>query len=282
MAQLLKGAPAASALTESLAKRAAALTEKGVVPVLAILRIGVNESDIAYERGILKRCEKIGIRPELTILPADTTQEKVLSEIRRINEDPSVHGCIMFRPLPKHLNEAEICASLDVRKDVDCMTESSLTHVFTGRGSGFAPCTAESCIEILRFYGYDLKGKTAAVIGRSLVIGKPVSMLLLAENATVTMCHTKTADMPSVCRDKDFLIVAAGKAGIVDASFTNPKQVIIDVGINTDSEGNLCGDVDLASAEPACAAITPVPGGVGSVTTAILCRHVIEAAEDLS
>ena len=279
MAQLLKGLPVANAITDSLIERTNKLTGAGITPTLAILRIGENESDIAYERGILKRCEKIGIRPVLTLLPADVTQERVLNEIARINEDPSLHGCLMFRPLPGHLNESEICEALDVRKDVDCMTQRSLTHVFTGRGDGFAPCTAESCIEILRYYGYNLKGKTAAVIGRSLVIGKPVAMLLLAENATVTMCHTKTDDMPAVCRDKDFLIVAAGKAGIVNASYTNPDQVIVDVGINTDAEGNLSGDVAFAETEPACGAITPVPGGVGSVTTALLCRHVIEAAE---
>ena len=280
MAELLKGLPVANAITESVTKRVQTLTDKGIIPALAILRVGENDSDIAYERSILKRCEKTGIRPMLTVLPADAGEERVLAEIDRINNDDSIHGCLMFRPLPKHLNEAKICETLDVRKDVDCMTLSSLTHIFTGTGDGFAPCTAESCIEILKYYGYNLKGKTAAVIGRSLVIGKPVAMLLLAENATVTICHTKTADIPAVCRDKDILIVAAGKAGIVDASYTNPEQVIIDVGINTDADGNLCGDVNFASAEPACRAITPVPGGVGSVTTALLCRHVIEAAEN--
>ena len=281
MAQLLKGAPAAAALTEELAKRCGALKEKNIRPTLALLRVGENESDLAYERGILKRCDAVGIEVRKILLPADTDQESVLAEIKKINSDSEIHGCLMFRPLPKHLNEAEICEVLDARKDADCMTERSLTHVFTGRGEGFAPCTAESCIEILKYYGYNLSGKNVAVIGRSLVIGKPVSMLLQKENATVTMCHTKTADLPSVCRDKDILVVAAGRARIVDASYTNASQAVIDVGINVDADGNMCGDVDFASVEPACGAITPVPGGVGSVTTAILCRHVIEAAERL-
>lgn len=281
MAQLLKGAPAAAALAEELAKRCAALKERNIRPTLALLRVGENESDLAYERGILKRCDAVGIGVRKVLLPADTDQAAVLAEISKINSDPDIHGCLMFRPLPKHLNEAEICEALDARKDADCMTERSLTHVFTGRGEGFAPCTAESCIEILKFYGYNLSGKNVAVIGRSLVIGKPVSMLLQKENATVTMCHTKTVDLPSVCRDKDILVVAAGRARIVDASYTNASQAVIDVGINVDADGNMCGDVDFASVEPACGAITPVPGGVGSVTTAILCRHVIEAAERL-
>ncbi|MBR5733444.1 MAG: bifunctional 5,10-methylenetetrahydrofolate dehydrogenase/5,10-methenyltetrahydrofolate cyclohydrolase [Lachnospiraceae bacterium] len=281
MAQLLKGAPAAAALTEELAGRCGALKEKNIRPTLALLRVGENESDLAYERGILKRCDAVGIEVRKVLLPADTDQGTVLAEIAKINSDNEIHGCLMFRPLPKHLNEAEICEALDARKDADCMTERSLTHVFTGRGEGFAPCTAESCIEILKYYGYNLSGKNVAVIGRSLVIGKPVSMLLQKENATVTMCHTKTADLPSVCRDKDILVVAAGRARIVDASYTNASQAVIDVGINVDADGNMCGDVDFASVEPVCGAITPVPGGVGSVTTAILCRHVIEAAERL-
>ena len=281
MAQLLKGAPAAAALTEELAKRCGALKDRNIRPTLALLRVGENESDLAYERGIEKRCAAVGIEVRKVLLPADTDQASVLAAIADINSDPSVHGCLMFRPLPKHLDEAAVCEALDANKDADCMTERSLTHVFTGRGDGFAPCTAESCIEILKYYGYNLSGKNVAVIGRSLVIGKPVSMLLQKENATVTMCHTKTVDLPKVCRDKDILVVAAGRARIVDASYTNAAQAVIDVGINVDADGNMCGDVDFDSADPACAAITPVPGGVGSVTTAILCRHVIEAAEKL-
>lgn len=280
MAELLKGAPVATALTEELKKQADDLISRGKTPTLAILRVGENESDLSYERGALKRCEKIGIRAVSIVLSADATEEEVLGEIKKINEDSSIDGCLMFRPLPKHINEKRVCEALDPKKDVDCMTSASLTTVFTGRGEGYAPCTAQSCMEILKFYGFDLTGKNVTVIGRSLVIGKPVSMMLQAANATVTMCHTKTVDTAEIASRAEILVVAAGRAGIVDASYTNKDQVIIDVGINVDAEGNLCGDVDFASVEPCVKAITPVPGGVGSVTTAVLCKHVIESAQN--
>ena len=159
------------------------------------------------------------------------------------------------------------------------MTAGALAGVFSGKGMGFPPCTAQACMEILDYYGVDCAGKRAAVIGRSLVIGKPAAMMLLAKNSTVTICHTKTADMPAVCREADILIAAAGRAGVVDAAYTNPEQVVIDVGINVDAQGNLCGDVDFSAVEPCVSAITPVPGGVGAVTTTVLAKHVIEAAE---
>lgn len=279
MTELLKGAPVATAITEQLAARTQELKNKGITPTLAILRVGANESDLAYERGAMKRCEKVGIEVKQILLAEDTTTEEVISAISAINNDSSIHGCLMFRPLPKHLNEALICEALDPAKDVDAMTSASLVHVFTGKGAGFNPCTAQSCVEILDYYGYDLTGKNVAVIGRSLVIGKPVSMMLQAKNATVTMCHTKTVDTASICSKAEILVVAAGRAKIVNEAYTNPNQVIVDVGINVDAEGNMCGDVDFANVEGKCAAITPVPGGVGSVTTAVLCKHLIEAAE---
>lgn len=279
MAEILKGAPVAAALTEELAQRAAALKEQGVTPCLAIVRVGEKESDLRYERGAMKRCEKVGIRVLNRVLPEDCTQEELLAVIGAVNADPGVHGCLLCRPLPGQLDERAACEALLPEKDVDCMTSASLTRVFVGKGAGFAPCTAQSCLEILDYYGVELKGKNAAVIGRSLVIGKPVSMLLQARDATVTMCHTKTADMPAVCRRAEVLVVAAGRAGVVDERFTNPDQVVIDVGINAAPEGGICGDVAFEKVEPVAKAITPVPGGVGAVTTAVLCKHLIEAAE---
>ena len=279
MAEILKGAPAAAAITEDLTARAEALKAKGIVPTLAILRVGENDSDLAYERGAEKRCEKVGIAVKKILLPAQCTQEELLRAVESVNADDSVHGCLMFRPLPAHIDEALVSNALCAKKDVDSMTAASLNTVFTGKGDGFAPCTAQACIEILDYYGIELKGANVAVIGRSLVIGKPVSMLLQARNATVTMCHTKTVNMPEVCKRADILVVAAGKAAMVDESYTNAKQIVVDVGINVDAEGNLCGDVKFDAVEPCVAAITPVPGGVGSVTTAVLCKHVIEAAE---
>ena len=279
MAQILKGTPVAAAITEELRRRADALKEKNIYPALAILRVGENESDIAYERGALKRCEKVGITAVQTHLPATCTQEELMREIDKINSDESIHGCIMFRPLPKHLDEQMACDALKPSKDVDSMTAQSLITVFTGRGDGFAPCTAQSVIEMLDYYGYDPKGKNIVVIGRSLVIGKPVSMLLQKRNATVTMCHTKTHDMPAVCRGADILIAAAGKMRMISEEYTNPAQVVIDVGVNPAPDGGICGDVDFDSVSSKVSAISPVPSGVGSVTTAVLCKHVIEAAE---
>lgn len=279
MAEILKGAPVAAAMTEALAARAEALRAAGVVPGLAILRVGERPDDLAYERGAVKRCEKVGIRACPVTLPADCTQEALLSAIDAINADDRLHGCLMFRPLPKHLDEQAACEALHPAKDVDSMTSVSLNTVFTGRGEGFAPCTAQSVIELLEHYGYDPAGKQVAVIGRSLVIGKPVSMLLQSRNATVTMCHTKTLDMPAVCRRAEILVVAAGRAGVVNGSFTNPEQVVVDVGINAAPGGGICGDVRFEEVAPLVRAITPVPSGVGSVTTAVLCKHVIEAAE---
>ena len=279
MSEILKGAPVANALTEQLAARAEALKARGVQPTLAIVRVGENDSDLSYERGAMKRCEKIGINVKHYVLGSNVSQTELLGVIDEINRDSGIHGCLMFRPLSKHIDQRAVCEALDVNKDVDCMTERSLCGVFTGSGLGFAPCTAQSVMEILKYYGYDLAGKRAAVIGRSLVIGRPVSMLLMRANATVTMCHTKTVDMPGVCREADILVVAAGHAGTVDWTYIHPNQVVIDVGINVDAEGKLCGDVSYDEVLPHVKAITPVPGGVGSVTTAVLCSHVIEAAE---
>jgi methylenetetrahydrofolate dehydrogenase (NADP+)/methenyltetrahydrofolate cyclohydrolase len=279
MAQLLKGLSAANALTDVLAERAAALHAKNVTPTLAILRVGERPDDISYETGAMKRCAKVGIAVRHFLLKADCTTDELLNTIREINEDPSIHGCLMFRPLPDKAMEEAACALLSPEKDVDCMTAASLTAVFTGNGAGYPPCTAQAVLELLDHYGIELSGKRVCVIGRSLVIGKPVSMMLQARNATVTMCHTKTINLAQTCRDAEILVVAAGKAGIVDGSFAAPGQIIVDVGIHVNEEGKLCGDVLFDEAEPIVEAITPVPGGVGSVTTAVLAKHVIQAAE---
>lgn len=279
MAELLKGAPVAAALTEQLIERVKRLTKAGVTPTLAILRVGERPDDISYEAGAMKRCAKIGVAVKQVLLPADCAREQLLDAVRAINGDAGIHGCLMFRPLPDRETEAMACALLAPEKDVDGMTSASLASVFTGKGAGYPPCTAQACMEILEHYGIDLTGKRATVIGRSLVIGKPVSMMLQAKNATVTMCHTRTVDMPALCRSAEVLIAAAGKAGVVTADYVTPGQVIVDVGINVDENGKLCGDVAFDQAEPVVSAITPVPGGVGAVTTAVLAKHVVLAAE---
>lgn len=279
MAEQLLGKEVVASLNERIMAKVEELKAKGVVPTLHIVRVGENPGDLSYEKGAVKRCDKLGVAVEKTVLPLDVTQEKMLEVIDRLNKDDHVHGVLMFRPLPKTLNQDQICNALAPEKDVDCMTDLSLSGVFSGKTLGFPPCTAQACMEILDHYGIDPRGKKAVVIGRSLVIGKPVSMMLLKKNATVTICHTKTVDMPSVAREADILVVAAGHAGTVTADYVRAGQTVIDVGINVNAEGKLCGDVDYEAVAPIVDRITPVPGGVGSVTTSVLVSHVVEAAE---
>lgn len=280
MAQLLKGAAVVSALSERCISEVEELKAAGITPTLAILRVGERDDDLSYERGAIKRCEAIGVDVKSVVLPADVDQQTMLETIGSLNDDEDVHGVLMFRPMPKQLDESACCEALSPSKDVDAATTSSLASVFVGSGEGFAPCTAQACMEILNHYGIDPKGKRAAVIGRSLVIGKPVSMMLMAANATVTTCHTKTIDMPSITNDADIVIVAAGRMETIGAEYFKPGQTVIDVGIGWNEEKNkLCGDVKFDEVEPIVGAITPVPGGVGSVTTAVLVSHVVEAAK---
>lgn len=279
MARILKGAEVNAAINADLTARVAALNARGITPCLAIVRVGERGDDIAYEKGAAKRCEKLGVAVKFVTLPGDVSQDELLAVIRGINEDDSVHGCLLFRPLPRHLDENLIRNTLAPEKDVDGITDLSLAGVFAGKNEGFPPCTPAACMEILRHYGIPLKGKKAVVVGRSLVVGKPAAMMLLGENATVTVCHTKTENMADVCREADVLIAAAGRAGVVGEGFFREGQTVIDVGINVTEEGKLTGDADFAAAEPVVDAITPVPGGVGTVTTTVLVKHVVEAAE---
>ena len=278
MAQLLKGAEVVSALNERIKAEVSALVSCGVVPTLAILRVGDKPDDLAYERGAVKRAETVGVAVRQIVLPETVSQESLLAELGRINADDTIHGCLMLRPLPKHIDDLRAREALLPEKDIDGITEGSLAGVFAGTKRGFPPCTAQACMEILRYYGIDPAGKRAVVIGRSLVIGKPVAMMLLGQNATVTICHTKTKDMPSETRRAEILIVAAGRAGVVGAEYVAEGQTVLDVGINFDASGKMTGDVDFAAVEPIVGAITPVPGGVGTVTTSVLMAHVAEAA----
>ena len=279
MAQLLKGAEVVSALNETIQADVAALLSRGVTPTLAILRVGDKPDDLAYERGAMKRAETVGVAVRQIALPQTVSQEELLAEIEKINSDESIHGCLMLRPLPKHIDDLRAREALLPEKDIDGITEGSLAGVFTGTKRGFPPCTAQACMEILRHYKFDLAGKNAIVIGRSLVIGKPVAMMLLGQNATVTICHTKSKDMPALTKKADILIVAAGKPGVVGAEYVSAGQIVLDVGINFNAEGKMTGDADFAAVEPIVGAITPVPGGVGTVTTSVLMAHVVEAAK---
>ena len=279
MAQLLKGAEVVSALNERIKADVSALVSRGVLPTLAILRVGEKPDDLAYERGAIKRAETVGVAIKQIVLPETVSQESLLAEIERINADGTIHGCLMLRPLPKHIDDLRAREALLPEKDIDGITEGSLAGVFSGTKRGFPPCTAQACMEILSYYGIDPAGKRAVVIGRSLVIGKPVAMMLLQKNATVTICHTKTKDMSSETRRAEILIVAAGRAGVVGAEYVSAGQTVLDVGINFDASGKMTGDADFAAVEPIVGAITPVPGGVGTVTTSVLMAHVTEAAK---
>ena len=290
MAKLLLGKEVTDALNEKLMERTAALKERGIIPTLAIVRCGANPSDLSYEKGATKRAELVGVAVKKYELPEDVTKEALMATIDEINGDDSVHGVLMFRPLPKHLkaDQDEICNRLDPKKDVDCMTDLSNAGVFEGRKDlGYAPCTPEACMEILDYYGIDCKGKSAVVIGRSLVVGKPAAMMLMGKNATVTLCHTKTVNTAEVARSADILVSAAGVLGSLTKEYVRPGQVVIDVSINWDpnkvnskgGKGAIAGDAVFEEVEPIVEAITPVPGGVGSVTTSVLMKHVVEAAE---
>lgn len=278
MAEILKGAPVAAALNEKTAALAAQLRANGVEPTLAVLRVGENPSDISYERGIVKRCGELGVAVHHCLLNADCTQDQLMDCLYQLNHDDTVHGILVFRPLPSHLDEEAVRQALLPTKDVDGITDGSLAGVFTGNGTGFAPCTAQAVVEILDHYGVDCSGKNAVVLGRSLVVGRPAAMLLLHKNATVTLCHSKSVDAPAAARAADILVVCLGKAACVSSDYVRPGQTVIDVGIHMGPDGKLCGDVDFAAAEPTVAAITPVPGGVGAVTTAVLLHHVVSAA----
>lgn len=279
MAQILKGKPVADALTAQMKKDVEELKAAGVTPTLCIFRVGERPDDLSYERGATKRASVVGIEVRNVILPADVSQEVFDTEFRKVNEDDSIHGILLFRPLPGHLDNEKARQMLDPAKDIDGCTDLSLAGVFTNTKTGFPPCTAQAAMEILHYFGIQVKGKKAAVIGRSLVIGRPVAMMLMHENATVVNCHTRTVDVPSITRAADILITASGQLHSVTKEYTNPYQVVIDVGINWDeAKGGISGDVAFEDVEPYVAAITPVPGGVGSVTTCVLISHVVEAA----
>ena len=286
MAKQLLGKEVTAVMNEKLHNRVVALKDQGVIPKLGIIRCGENPSDLSYEKGATARAELIGVAVEKFLLPADCTAEALIDQIEALNQDESIHGVLLFRPLPKHLRarESEICNHLAPAKDIDCMTDLSNAGVFMGKDLGFAPCTPQACMEILDHYGIDCTGKSTVVIGRSLVVGKPAAMMLMARNATVTVCHTKTVDVAAVARQADILVSAAGVLNSLTADFVRPGQIVIDVSINWDptkkeGKGGIAGDACFDAVEPIVAAITPVPGGVGSVTTSGLIGHVVEAAE---
>ena len=280
MGEIIKGKSVGDALSEILKGECEALVKEGIQPKLAILRVGAKPNDLSYERGALKKCDTIGIVAEVTELSEDTTQEQYIEALEKLNKDSSVHGILTFRPLPKGIDEEVIKNVISPEKDVDCFSPMNTAKLMEGDKTGFPPCTPTAVVEILKHYNVPLKGANVVVLGRSMVVGKPVSMLLLGENATVTICHSKTQDLSKVCSQADVLVAGVGRARMVTSDYIKEGAVVIDVGINAKPEGGgICGDVDTDDVVEKASMVTPVPAGVGSVTTSILAKHVIKACK---
>ncbi len=277
MTELL-GKPVGDAINESLKATIADLEGKGIVPTLAVVRVGAREDDLAYERGIKKKFSDMNCQVTVVELPEDVSQEDLDETVKALDNDSEIHGILLFRPLPKHLTDKNIVNTISSGKDVDCMGNANMAKLFAGDKDGFAPCTAQAVMEMISHYGIETKGKKITVIGRSLVIGKPVALMLIGANATVTVCHTKTADLKAECQAADIIVAAAGVAKMVTSDFVKPGQIVLDVGMNVDEEGKLCGDVDFAGVSEIVDSITPVPRGVGSVTTSVLLKNTVTNA----
>ncbi len=279
MGQIIRGKPVADKISEDLAREIIKIKQKGIYPKLAIMRVGAKDEDIAYERGALNRAKKLGIKTDVRELPIDVTEEKFIKELEALNEDKNIHGILILRPLPGHLNEDIIKEKILPWKDIDCFNPINEAKLLRGDKTGFTPCTAMAVVEMLKYYGVDIQGKNVVVLGRSMVVGKPVMLLLLNENATVTICHSKTKNIDRISKKADILVAAIGRKKFVGQDYLGSNAVVIDVGINVDEEGNLCGDVDFEIAVEKVSMITPVPGGVGSVTTSILAKHLVKACK---
>lgn len=274
---LLKGKPVADKIKEGIIQAVEECKTTGrCLPKLAILRAGERPDDVAYESRVLKNCAELGIAAEVTEVDDNIDMVDFMEVLNRLNKDPETHGILVFRPLPKQLDMETISRTIRPDKDIDCMSPVNVEKIFAGDPAGIPPCTPEAVIELLKYYGYDLPGKNVAIVNRSMVLGRPLSMLFLAENSTVTICHSKTRDLHKVTGGADIVVTGAGKAKYFGKKYFSENSVVIDVGINMD-QGNLCGDVDFEAVSDSVAAITPVPGGVGTVTSMILLGHVVKA-----
>lgn len=272
----LRGKKVSDGIKEYVSKELETLS---FVPKLAIVRVGENPDDMSYERGATKKLKSFGLDVASYVFPQDMSDEDFKKAFKDINEDDEVTGILLLRPLPRTINEKDIENMIDPKKDLDGISPINIAKVFAGDTTGFSPCTAEAVIEVLKAYDIELTGKRVTVVGRSMVVGKPVSMLLLKENATVTMTHTRTVDLKKTCSDAEIVVAAAGRAKMLNSDYCGQDAVMIDVGINVDKNGKLCGDVDYATLDDKASAATPVPGGVGTVTTAVLAKHLIQAAK---
>ncbi len=276
--KLLYGKNVARDKKEELIDRVKELKKKGITPKLGIMRIGENPDDIYYERAASKRMDMIGAEVEIKTYPLDIKEDDFIEAIEEVNVDDSIHGVLIFMPLPKHISEERVKDTLDPKKDVDGITPMNGAHLFLGK-ERMVPCTAKGVVELLKYYEIPLEGANVTIIGRSPVVGKPASMLLLNENATVTITHSRTKNLPNICRNADILIAALGKTEFVTKEFVRPESVVIDVGINENEEGKMVGDVKFDEVSEIVKAISPVPGGVGSVTTTLLAEQLVDACE---
>jgi methylenetetrahydrofolate dehydrogenase (NADP+)/methenyltetrahydrofolate cyclohydrolase len=281
LTEILKGKPVADHIKEQIRANVERLSKENKVPTLAIVRLGNNPGDISYEKSIVKNCDGVGIKTKVIEKDENISTEELVDLMEELNQDNSISGILVFRPLPKHIDEEVIRNAISPKKDVDCMHPLNLEKIFEGDMSGFAPCTPKAAMEMLKYYNIPLEGKNVVVVNRSMVVGKPLTMMLLQENATVTVCHSRTKDLHKITSNADVVIVALGKAKFFDEKYFNEKSVVIDVGVSLDENGKLSGDVDYDKVHEMVDKITPVPGGVGSVTTSILLNQVVLACENI-
>lgn len=277
-AQRIDGKRISDQIKEEAAQEASALREKGIAPCLAVVLVGSDPASAVYVNNKKKACEKVGIISRSYELPEDTEENAVLQLIEELNMDQSVHGILVQLPLPPQINEKKVIMAIDAQKDVDCFHPFNVGLVQTGE-KGFLPCTPAGVLELIERSGYTISGKRCVVIGRSHNVGKPIAMLLLQKNGTVTICHSKTQDLAGICKEADILVSAVGKLHTVTPDMVKPGAVVIDVGINRNEDGKLCGDVDYDAVSEVAGAISPVPGGVGLMTVAMLMKNCITAAK---
>ncbi|KUO65832.1 MAG: bifunctional 5,10-methylene-tetrahydrofolate dehydrogenase/5,10-methylene-tetrahydrofolate cyclohydrolase [Gracilibacter sp. BRH_c7a] len=277
MSVILNAKPVVQEIKNQLAEEVSQIQAAGIKPTLGIVRVGDRPDDVYYENSIIKNCQSIGIAVKTYTLALDIDMEAFTNILRQVNEDSSVHGILIFRPLPKQLDENVIKYIIDSNKDIDCMSPLNMAKVFEGDMEGLIPCTPAAVMETLKHYNITLQGANVVIMGRSLVVGKPLSMMLLKENATVTICHSKTKDLQGIAKKADIIVAAMGKAKLVDENYVTENSIVIDVGINDAGDGKICGDVDYEAVVDKVKSITPVPGGIGSITTAILLKHVVIA-----
>ena len=279
MTEILRGKVVADQIKEQIKIDIEELKKVGKEPTLGIVRLGSNPDDVSYERSLIKNCERLGINSKVFEKDLEINTEELIELMEELNQDKSISGIIVFRPLPKHIDEAKVRQSINPDKDVDCMHPLNLAKIFEGDMSGFVPGTPKSAMEILLYNKIELEGKNVVIVNRSMVLGKPLAMMLLNENATVTICHSRTKKLHEITSDADVVVTALGNANFFDEKYFNENSICIDVGVSLDDDGKFSGDIDYEKVSPIVKAITPVPGGVGSVTTSILLSQVVEACK---